>query len=329
MKRKQILETLHKKASMGVEEVHIYDFDSCLFRSPYPPAGWKGGWWGSLISLSPPCVPEEPERSWWVSEVLSQAKDSISKKNVFTILLTGRQDFVFKERVLQLLQSQGLDFDYIALCNKSDTPSFKISEIKNQLERLTSSGQKIKTVKIFDDNAVYLKRYHSEVESFFQEKEPAILVESNHIVALSKESLCKPDMQKNELKPRGGAYLGLFLDSQSQASLFFNFPQAYEKPYGEHITLIYQPSKEVLQEVDSIIGKEYDIEILGQAAESGVQCVAVNIPGLEKILQQKDRIHHITISTQKGVAPKMSNEILKNGWTPSEKIWVKGVLLYK
>ena len=64
-------------------EIHIFDFDGTLFRSPLPPPLWKGGWWSKPESLNAPCVPEEPDESWWILDTVSQAKDSIANSNVF------------------------------------------------------------------------------------------------------------------------------------------------------------------------------------------------------------------------------------------------------
>jgi|SaaInlStandDraft_4_1057021.scaffolds.fasta_scaffold00075_39 hypothetical protein len=46
-------------------ELHLYDFDGTLFRSPEEPKWWsdvsKKNWWTSAPSLDEPCVPRQPK----------------------------------------------------------------------------------------------------------------------------------------------------------------------------------------------------------------------------------------------------------------------------
>ena len=73
-------------------ELHIYDFDGTLFRSPHQPAVWEGDWWSDPASLLPPCVPEKPGSEWWIASTVSSAKRSISDSDVFAVMMTGRKD---------------------------------------------------------------------------------------------------------------------------------------------------------------------------------------------------------------------------------------------
>ena len=46
-------------------ELHLYDFDGTLFRSPEEPKWWsdvsKKNWWTSAPSLDEPCAPRQPK----------------------------------------------------------------------------------------------------------------------------------------------------------------------------------------------------------------------------------------------------------------------------
>ena len=76
------IKTILKVAELtrpNIKEIHIFDFDQTLFRSPHPPDDEKD-WWTNIKSLSPPCVPLEPDESWWNNEVVLAAKEAINKK---------------------------------------------------------------------------------------------------------------------------------------------------------------------------------------------------------------------------------------------------------
>lgn len=136
-------------------ELHIFDFDGTLFRSPKKPVGWKGSWWANELSLEPPCVPDKPGDEWWISETVSAAKAAISDPNVFAVCLTGRQDFIYRGRLPILLNEKGLNFDMIRLSDSEDTGRFKSSHIRHLLKQHRS----IRKVVIWEDNAELLETY--------------------------------------------------------------------------------------------------------------------------------------------------------------------------
>ena len=98
MDRRHIANALRSAASAlaGAPELHFFDFDGTLFRSPFPPEWWPwpGGtkWWSWEESLTEPCVPERPGREWWNGPIVQQAKKSIKDPNVYAVLATGRID---------------------------------------------------------------------------------------------------------------------------------------------------------------------------------------------------------------------------------------------
>lgn len=159
-------------------ELHVYDFDGTLFRSPQPPPRRKTGWWWSIDSLSPPCVPDEPGQDWWVEDVVSSALASIDSPDVYTVLMTGRPDRGgFRERIEALLESAGLLFDEVRLLNKGRTPDFKISVLKEILD----ANPDITHVTMWDDNEGYLSQYEEFVES------RGVSIKTHLIVAESRE----------------------------------------------------------------------------------------------------------------------------------------------
>lgn len=119
-------DAIYRRAS--AVELHLFDFDGTLFRSPPPPSWWgsEQEWYTSLSSLDRPCVPNHPDETWWIMDNVYAARESITNPNVYAILLTGREDPIFHDRVHKLLTQQGLDFDEIHLCNQENKLKFKL-----------------------------------------------------------------------------------------------------------------------------------------------------------------------------------------------------------
>ena len=147
---------------MGLE-LHIYDFDGTLFRSPETPEGWDNRWWISSESLNPPCVPLDPSGEWWVSKTVSAARASIANPDTYAVMMTGRPvRSGFRYRVPELLKSVGLKFDEVHLSDTNNTPAFKIKVIKNLLSKFPG----VEKIVFWDDNAPYLARYIKLVEGY-------------------------------------------------------------------------------------------------------------------------------------------------------------------
>lgn len=165
-------------------ELHVYDFDGTLFRSPDPPDGWDGdSWWVAPESLNAPCVPDRPGPEWWVQSTVAQARRSIADPNVWAIVCTGRplRKGGFAYRVPELVHQAGLAFDDIYLSTSHDTPGFK----KAVITKITSRYPDITTVHIWEDRANHL-------DSFIRHVEQLGLVGIPHLVRESSPpALCK------------------------------------------------------------------------------------------------------------------------------------------
>jgi hypothetical protein len=146
-------------------ELHLYDFDGTLFRSPLPPDSWPGGeaWWSDSISLSDPCVPVRPGGAWWNESVVSAAKKSIAAPDVLAVMCTGRSSRSFARfRVPELLRQKGLDFDAVFLKPNiaSPTEPFKKAVILQVLAR----NPDITVVHLYEDRPNHLTAYQNLVE---------------------------------------------------------------------------------------------------------------------------------------------------------------------
>lgn len=132
-------------------ELHVYDFDGTLFRSPDQPPWWDGSWFVSDASLGMPCVPDVPGSDWWIGSTVAEAKKSIGNPDVLAIVLTGRSadHGGYRYRVPELLKQEGLHFDHVMLNTGGETPTFKAKAL-------------IRLMRTFDFDAVHVWEDNAE-----------------------------------------------------------------------------------------------------------------------------------------------------------------------
>ena len=153
-------------AEREIQELHVFDFDNTLFRSPDKPPWWKPRhWWTNEDSLLPPCVPEEPRSSWWASEVVSEAKESIRDDTIYTLMITGRVQDTFSTRITDLLVQKELRFDELRFKQNAneDTPDYKSRHIRAIAKKFPEG---LKTIQIWDDQSINLE----EGKEFLEER---------------------------------------------------------------------------------------------------------------------------------------------------------------
>lgn len=138
-------------------KLYVFDFDNTLFKSPSTPKGWKGPWWSIDVSLIPPVVPETPDMSWWNKELLKKVKDCVEASNGYVILLTGRKEKEFKNRVYQLLDQVGIKnyFDFIGLNDGGETIDTKI----RYLDKFLNKDPRINEVEFWDDREIHVQPF--------------------------------------------------------------------------------------------------------------------------------------------------------------------------
>jgi len=154
----------------------IFDFDGTLFRSPEPPVGWQGSWWGNSLSLAPPIVPEVPSIDWWNADVVARAKAAMADEDTVTALVTGREALKFTLRVRELLEQVGLKFDHLELSNGDQTDKFKLGVISALLREYPP----IRGVSIWEDNAVHLQKFADHVEMGGRAALPHLITTTRH-----------------------------------------------------------------------------------------------------------------------------------------------------
>lgn len=161
-------------------ELHVYDFDDTLFRSPPPPPTWSkkdGYWYSSIKSLTEPVVNDENIAQLWIRDVLESARTSLSDPSVYTVMMTGRnaKNIELVERIEELLASVGLNFPHRFFNTTNDTKQFKIDRVFEILD----ANPGIKKVTFWDDKGDFLGFYESQIEQNYD----GIEVVTNHITA--------------------------------------------------------------------------------------------------------------------------------------------------
>jgi len=299
----------------------ITDFDGTIFRSPASPALWKGGWWSKIDSLIPPCVPEIPSEDWWIPKVVSDSKAAISEPHTYSVLMTGRQEFIYGERVRDLLAQQSLKFDEVNLSTGYDTVAFKSEQIK----RILSEQPNIKTVQILDDRPSYLTTYKSLINSI----NPEIEVETELIAAPSKAALCDEVAPDDVILPPKARLIGLLLTSESKSKLFEKFPAAHDNIQGESVVVIPNPNKENLEKMrdSKLLGKKFSIMVTGYSQDEKGQAVTIEAPG---VVFPSGVVPQIPISVAKGVRPSYTKELLTEGKvSPVQDLILEGIMWWK
>lgn len=132
---------LEKKELETNKKLVIYDFDGTLFHSPEPEEGheiylkatgkpWPfKGWWSKIESLLPPIVPQNPDPSWYLNEVVSAQKEDMSNPDATVILMTGRVIHL-KDRILDILENQGIKFHDTYFAGQSGSVGSGTFEVK-------------------------------------------------------------------------------------------------------------------------------------------------------------------------------------------------------
>ncbi|KAF9934259.1 hypothetical protein FBU30_002677 [Linnemannia zychae] len=151
--------------------VNVFDFDQTLFQSPLPnPALWDPsfigiltswaycgtGWWHNpgTLDLGPDAEASLWE-GWWNEAIVDKVKESSDDPGCLTILLTGRNGPTFGQRLVNMVQSKGLDFDLVV--TKPTTvalldPVKSASRISNKKSSITSSNPVEKYLKVHTFN---------------------------------------------------------------------------------------------------------------------------------------------------------------------------------
>lgn len=133
---------------MSPTELHIYDLDGTLYKSPTPPVP-DPTWWYHAHSFGSPKPPGYDPR--WILAVVAKARSSVLSPSVRTVVITGRRDHEpMREKVSQVLSLTGLSFDAVRLQPvffPGTTAQYKGAVVSRMLDKLPS----VKKVVFYDD----------------------------------------------------------------------------------------------------------------------------------------------------------------------------------
>lgn len=139
-----------------IKTLAVFDFDKTLFRSPDAPKGHKGNWHIKIDSLTPPQVSDVPKDNMWNMQIVNKAKEFIDREDIYCIMLTGRVDNIFEDRVNQLLLQKELVFDIVRLNEfGGDTVEFKVNTIKSLIDKMP----KLERLTMWDDDEEKIEKY--------------------------------------------------------------------------------------------------------------------------------------------------------------------------
>jgi|SaaInlV_100m_DNA_2_1039680.scaffolds.fasta_scaffold17363_2 hypothetical protein len=298
-----------------MSELHFYDFDGTLFRSPNKPLFWDGDWWSDTRSLLPPCVPHKPGSDWWVGTTVSDAKKSISDSDVFAVMMTGRNENTgLRYRIPELLKQKGLNFDEVHLSPSGDSEKAKMQKVFKLLSRYPH----IDTVRFWDDRPSHLRHFESLAGKMGIDPEN---IHTTLVRAKSKDPECGTEdasLVSDPSKVHNCHYVGIFLDARSKATLIQEYGISHDRIKADHVTLCLKPPRD-----GTIIGDKVRVKVVGYAEDDLGQAVVVSLPS---DLKQEDRTPHITVSHSRSVASKYSNDLLKKGFSPVSGPTLTGVV---
>ena len=171
-----------------MSELHLFDFDGTLFRSPEEPDWWTGkNWWGESPSMDTPCVPTKPGADWWINSTVAAAKKSISDPNVWSVLMTGRSERSFaRYRVPELLKMRGLKFDQVILAPAMGAAkAYKLAATRKLLGR----HPQVDVVHVWEDNSQNLSALADFVRKTGRRCEEHLVKVPPHSVVCTEEGV--------------------------------------------------------------------------------------------------------------------------------------------
>jgi len=163
-----------------ISEIHLFDFDGTLFRTPLPPEGWPDGdWWPNPASMKPPYVPDKPGSAWWIPEPVTALKAAIANPRAYTAVCTARM-YPLRSRLNELLNGRGLRPDDLIL-NDSDfgAARYKMQEMKY----LTRQFPTANAIHFWEDNGDHLRQFHRYAEQKLHKAFVPHLVRSKRVPA--------------------------------------------------------------------------------------------------------------------------------------------------
>ncbi|KAJ3155067.1 hypothetical protein HDU89_007257 [Geranomyces variabilis] len=214
--------------SRNITALHVFDFDSTLFRSPLPNRElWSDSLRGALISdcgwfqdprtLESPYVPTAPGPEWWHAETVAEiARSRAGASTTLCVLLTGRRRDRFYTRVREMCRSHaggdGIDFDawflregcFVDVAGPvtstgeprtyATTLDFKLGVLKG----LVAAFPGIAEIRIWDDRVRHLELFSGTFRAM-QSSGQIKRFEVHHVAHLERDELFMPEELEDAL----------------------------------------------------------------------------------------------------------------------------------
>lgn len=144
--------------------LHIFDFDSTLFRSPGPMPGLnkqeRREFWRSPESLGGDLVPDNPNENWYIAHVIDSFRRARKDPNAAVVVMSGRGEEM-RQRVQELLERNDLTPDEVILKREEEpTQDYKTREMR----RLLQKHPDVKKVHFYEDREPHLRHFQEQAE---------------------------------------------------------------------------------------------------------------------------------------------------------------------
>jgi hypothetical protein len=148
---------------MAIQELHLFDFDGTIFKSPSEPDGYgPRGWWEDPRSLLPPCVPERPGSQWYYGTTVAGFHAAAANPEAVTVVCTGRVN-LFRARITALLANVGIRPDELFLQPGGGgdvNEKYKLLHMRYLLKQLPY----VKKIEFWEDRGPQLQSYQTSAE---------------------------------------------------------------------------------------------------------------------------------------------------------------------
>ncbi|KJR80029.1 uncharacterized protein SPSK_00472 [Sporothrix schenckii 1099-18] len=183
-------------AANTIRNIHIYDFDNTLFKTPLPNSKlWNaatigslsnndvfisGGWWHDVRILAATGAGREIEeprawQGWWNEQVVELVRLSMKQPDALCVLLTGRSERGFGDLVQRMVNSKKLVFDMIALKPAvgpnnerfSSTMQFKQAFLEAVMETYAAATE----IRIYEDRPRHVEGFREFLVQYNEKRE--------------------------------------------------------------------------------------------------------------------------------------------------------------
>lgn len=156
-KTQMIERKVHNQIMSQAKILAVFDFDDTLFKSSLVDQRL-----GVHSPMDPKSIPEKPLNSDWNLEIVLKAQELCSNPNVLCVMMTGRADEIFRNKIDKILKQRNLlFFETFYKPPNIETAQFKIDRIYDFFDRMPQ----IEKLVMWDDDAEKIQAYTQEFQN--------------------------------------------------------------------------------------------------------------------------------------------------------------------